>query len=87
MKPGFMIGQIWGSDVSEQNICEMFGVHRVEIIRQGEVFETDLKPDRVRVWLDDDNRISLIAHEPREGGMVRFDCPEGFEDHVIGDEQ
>ena len=55
-----LVGKIIGTDITEEEIADMFPEYNVRILNLTTLALPNFKPDRLRVWHDADDRIAKV---------------------------
>ena len=55
-----LVGKIIGEDVTEEELVEMFPEFDVKVLNLTTLALANFKPERLRVWHDNDKRISKV---------------------------
>jgi hypothetical protein len=55
-----LVGKIIGEDITEEELVEMFPEFDVKILNMTTLALANFKPERLRVWHDNDKRICKV---------------------------
>lgn len=55
-----LVGKIIGEDITEEELVEMFPEFDVKVLNLTTLALANFKPERLRVWHDNDKRISKV---------------------------
>lgn len=55
-----LVGKIIGEDITEEELVEMFPEFDVTVLNLTTLALANFKPERLRVWHDNDKRISKV---------------------------